>query len=183
MLVPRPGIQPMALHWKLRVLTTGQPGKSCLLCSFVWVVFCHHCPAPLRAKGPPLGPLPGECGQQRHGPCLHHSSVPRQGVYHCLWKFGYTKQLPPKLKPKSIPSLFVIFSLFCWFPELNFFTSASLFLSHRTGTHNKVPSSLAHAPFNPRQTAPFATMLIIQLSTCFSSDCCDSQWHRQNFIF
>lgn len=94
------------------------------------------------------------------GPCLHYSFVPRHGVYPFLWTFDYTKQLPSKLKTKSIPSLFVNFSHFCWFPELNFFTSASLFLSHRTCKHGAVPSSPAHASFNPRQTAPCATTLI-----------------------
>ena len=105
MLVPRPGIQPLALHWKPRVLTTGQPGKSCLLCSFVWVVFCHHCPAPLRAKGPPPGPLPGECGQQSR-PLFALQLCPQAGGLPFPLNFWLYYTTSPKTKNK-IYSFFI----------------------------------------------------------------------------
>ena len=31
-LVPRPGIEPVPLHWEHGVLATGPPGKSCDMC-------------------------------------------------------------------------------------------------------------------------------------------------------
>ena len=35
-LVPRPGIKPVPLRWKCRVLTTGPPGKSCDYGFYLW---------------------------------------------------------------------------------------------------------------------------------------------------
>lgn len=43
---------------------------------------------------------------------------------------------------------------------------------------------LRHTPPSiPGRQLPVQLRWLIQLSTCFSSDCCDSRWHRQNFIF